>query len=107
MPQKSMDRSLIHKSAGNKRITKEVVINLKEKSRPRGVMSLFQGIGTVLMQVGMVLAPKSPIKKSNKCKSLGHVMPASGWQVGSTPKCVDCGKMISDPTEIRDSVWKV
>lgn len=107
MPQ-SLDRSLVRRTTRHsQRITKEHVVQLKEKSEPKGIASIFRGIGNLFMHIGTIISPGAPIKSARKCKKLGHVMPASGWQVGSNPLCVDCGKRINDPTEIRDSVWKI
>lgn len=104
MPQ-SLDRSLVCKTTREIRISKQDVVQLKEKSQPKGIVSAFRGLGNVLLHLSTIFSPKAPVKCSEKCKKLGHVMPASGWQVGALPLCVDCGAKITDPTEVRSSVW--
>jgi len=104
MPQ-SMDRSLTATPRA-RRVTREEVVKLKVNSEPKGPKSLFRGIGNFFKSIGHMLSAKPSAKAATSCKTSGHVMPASGWQAGKFPHCVDCGKRIDDPTKLRNSVWK-
>lgn len=105
MPQ-SMDRSLIATTTRTRRVTREEVVNLKVKTEPKGIKALFRGIGNMFMSIGHLFSSKPSVKPLVSCKTSGHVMPASGWQAGKHPQCVDCGQKIGDPTQLRNSVWK-
>ncbi len=105
MPQ-SMDRSLIASTARARRVTREEVVNLKIKSEPKGIKSLFRGFGNFFKTIGHIFSISPKAKSSSDCKISGHVMPASGWPAGKLPHCVDCGKHINNATQLRNSVWK-
>lgn len=106
MPQ-SMDRSLVSGATRTRRVTREDVAKLKVKSEPKGIQNLFRGFGNFFKTIGTMFSISKPAKPvSTNCNTFGHVMPTSGWQAGNTPRCVDCGKQIGTPTELRNSVWK-
>ncbi|MBA3995246.1 MAG: hypothetical protein C0469_17135 [Cyanobacteria bacterium DS2.3.42] len=105
MPQ-SMDRSLIASTTRARRVTREEIVNLKIKSEPKGIKSWFRGVGNLFKTIGHMFSVGPSVKSAESCKISGHVMPATGWQAGKKPQCVDCGKTIGDPTQLRNSVWK-
>lgn len=102
MPQ-SMDRSLIASTTRARRVTREEVVKLKVTTEKKG---FFSGVGNFFKSIGLMLSVKPSVKAKTDCKTAGHVMPASGWPAGKFPNCVDCGKRITAPTHLRNSVWK-
>lgn len=105
MPQ-SMDRSLIASTTRARRVTREEIVNLKIKSEPKGIKAMFRGVGNVFKSIRHMLSVAPKVKPIVDCKVSGHVMPATGWRAGKSPQCVECGKRIDDPTQLRNSVWK-
>lgn len=104
----ALDFSLVSRSS---KIETPVLRNdacrLRQKFQQEDMQTIVQSIGSAVRQIGILAAPLAPMKHAQRCEALGHVMPASGWHAGIVPLCVDCGKKICSPTEIRDSVWKV
>jgi hypothetical protein len=105
MPQ-SMDRSLIASTTRARRVTREEIVNLKVKTETKGIKAMFRGVGNVFKTIGHFLSISPSVNSTVSCKTSGHVMPATGWQAGKKPQCVECGKTIGDPTQLRNSVWK-
>lgn len=103
MPQ-SMDRSLIASTTRARRVTREEVVKLKVTTEKK--KGIFSGVGNFFKTIGHMLSISPSAKAKTDCKTAGHVMPASGWPAGKFPNCVDCGKRITSPTHLRNSVWK-
>jgi len=90
-------------SSGNRRITREEVITLRNVSAYKktladkvleNIHNCINGMSTLLM------TPIESKKKTNSmCKFYGHVIQGP-WK-GYLPKCADCGCEIQSPDQLR------
>lgn len=101
-----LDKSLVYKKdRRSPRITHQELSALKVKTKKSHALNPISWIATVGRLVRDIFTIRLGTPKK-QCGEYGHVLPASGWQAGFSPRCVECGHCIEDVAELRHSVYR-